>query len=298
MESSIENGGYPISFFVWKEKFCPFQRRGRFGQAQISVYGVSMSSKHDNHSQASRIRLNRFLAMAGLGSRRGCEQLIRRREVFVNGVPAEHPGMLVHPEQDEVKWQGRVIRPLARRYLVLYKPPGYTCSLADPFAEHLIHELYSQYADAGLFPVGRLDRESEGLLLVTNDGDFAHYIMHPRHQVEKEYHVQIVNAPPRLIEEGMARIRKGIRDEGEFLKPREIALLREEHSTCWLRMILNEGKKREIRRLCKAVGWVLTRLVRVRIGNLEVGDLQPGTYRELSAQDLTRYFGWAPDNGR
>ena len=236
-----------------------------------------------NTPQQQKIRIARFLAAAGLGSRRACETLIRDGAVTVNGAIVGTPAFRVDPADDEVRYRDRLVRPASNAYLVLHKPPGYTCSARDAHAERLVYELLP--ADLGrLFSVGRLDRESEGVLIVTNDGEFAERLAHPRFGVTKTYRVWCHGT---LGRDTLAAMRRGVADDGEFLRPRRVRLLRRIRGGAVVELILAEGRKREVRRLCAHFGLRVDRLVREAVGSVTVQGLQPGEWRHLDDAEMT-----------
>ena len=166
-------------------------------------------------------------------------------------------------------------------WLMLHKPPGYACTLSDPHADRLVTELVAE-CGARVYPVGRLDVASEGLLLLTNDGDFANAILHPSHQVDKTYHVT-VSGYQAGCEQRLAALSSL---EGEPIRPAQVRLLSREGSRAVLEVVIHEGKKRQIRRMCRAVGLSVTRLCRVGEGDLALGDLPPGAWRRLTADEV------------
>jgi len=168
-------------------------------------------------------------------------------------------------------------------YILLHKPKGYTCSSSDGHAKRLAIELLDIPPTLRVFNVGRLDRDSEGLILFTNDGDFADKIAHPRNGVEKEYVVHVVGEVNGTV---LQKMERGIRDEGELLKARKAAMTKKRSNGAVLKIVLREGKKREVRRLCKRVDLEVRRLIRVRIGALKMGKFSPGFHRELTAEEF------------
>lgn len=227
------------------------------------------------------MRLARFLAAGGVASRRACEDLIREGRVQVNGERVGTPACNVHPDKDDVRLDGRRIRPTRHAYLLLHKPRGYVCSANDPHATRLIYELLPDRLGR-LFTVGRLDRDSEGLILVTNDGDFAQLMQHPRHRVPKTYKVMLTKPVPQAVVEAM---RRGIVDRGERLQPTSVRhknpSRRQE-----LMIVLNEGRNREIRRLCLHFELSVRRLIRVSIGDIRLQGLSAGRWRRLTPGEL------------
>ncbi len=232
------------------------------------------------------IRLARFLAACGVGSRRGCEGEIRRGTVSVNGTVVYTPACVVDPRVDIVCWRGSRVVPGEAVYIALYKPPGVTCSLSDPHASRLVSRLLPA-AFGRLFPVGRLDRDSEGLLLMTNDGACAQRVAHPSYGVRKVY---LVDCQGGLAPKELARLKRGIVDRGEFLKPRSVHRVKIWRGGLRLKFVLVQGRKREVRRLCAAVGLTVTRLLRISIGGLRLGTLKPGQWRRLSPVEAAALF--------
>ena len=228
------------------------------------------------------VRLARYLAAGGIASRRACESLILAGRVRVNGTLVPTPAYNVIPGRDQVECDGVVVAWARPLYLMLNKPVGYTCSARDEHATRLVHELIPP-ALGRLFTVGRLDRDSEGLLLLTNDGDLAQHLAHPSGAVGKIYQVEVRGtvSPTQL-----QRLRAGLWDEGEFLCPQAVEEAGSKAGRTCLRVQLQEGRKREIRRLCRAVGLPVQRLQRLSLGPLELGDLPTGAWRELSPPEV------------
>jgi 23S rRNA pseudouridine2605 synthase len=203
------------------------------------------------------MRIARYLASCGLGARRTCERLVTAGRVAVDGKP---------------------VSPESKRYLLLNKPAGFTCSASDAHARHLVHELLPP--SPRLFTVGRLDRDSEGLLICTNDGEFANRVAHPRHEVVKTYEVTVSG---NVSAEALRRLEQGIPDSGEILQAKLAELLQRTPGASVVRVKLTEGRKREIRRMCAAVGWRVKRLLRVSIGPIEDRTLPSGAWRDLTS---------------
>lgn len=231
----------------------------------------------------SQERLQKFLARAGVASRRKSEALITAGRVRVNGAPAEL-GQKVGPD-DEVRLDGRLVRPrVEQRTLALHKPTGVVATAADERGRTTVLDLVP--AIRGLHPVGRLDRDSEGLLLLTTDGELTLQLSHPRYGHEKAYRVWC--AEGRVPPERCAELEAGVLlDDGpaRALRARSLA------GGCEL--VLEEGRNRIVRRMLAALGFEVTRLLRTRIGGLELGDLAAGAWRELDAADL-RALGYTP----
>lgn len=225
------------------------------------------------------IRLVKFLSSAGIASRRAAGDLVKAGRVTVNGTVMLEPGYRVQAG-DTVCCDGKPVTAQERKfYIMLNKPPGYTCSNADKYAQHLAIELIEPAKEFRLFSAGRLDRDSEGLILFSNDGDFVAELTHPRHEILKTY---VVRVSRRLTPEEMQIMRDGVSDEGEELHVHAIEAL----GNTDYKIVLNEGKKREIRRLITAVGAKTLRLRRLQIGKLRLGTLPQGKWRELSASEI------------
>ena len=232
---------------------------------------------HDSTGR-QEMRLQVFLAHAGIASRRACEKIIAEGRVCVNGAVITGMGSKVRPD-DTVLLDGKPVTPEAcRRYVLLNKPAGFVCTLSDekgrPTAVSLLKDAYSER----LYNIGRLDMFSSGALLFTNDGDFSAKIEHPSAQIEKEYVIETTQDFPY---EMLTRFERGIRVNGIFYKCRSAAAVNRRK----MRIVLVEGKNREIRRVLEYFDCTIKRLVRVRIGNLELGTLKPGAFRDLTAQE-------------
>ena len=231
-------------------------------------------------------RLQKILSARGLASRRTAETWIQQGRVTVNGIPAQL-GDTADPEQDEILLDGKPL-PQGQEpvYILLNKPRGYVTTLSDeqgrPNAAQLV-------ADCGVrvYPVGRLDMDSEGLLLFTNDGAFANALMHPKHQVKKTYDVWVTGYVPGAE----IRLARPIELDGYTIRKPEVKLLKAEGNRARLRVTIHEGRNRQIRRMCQAAGMTVTRLRRIREGGLSLGDLAPGAWRYLTREEVARLRG-------
>jgi 23S rRNA pseudouridine2605 synthase len=223
------------------------------------------------------LRLNRFLAAAGIGSRRHCDELIAAGRVTINGQTCTNfsaqPG-----ERDHVKVDGKLVRAERPLHIILHKPAGFVSTRKDPRARDTIFELLPAKFPR-LFNVGRLDAQSEGLLILTNDGDLAQRLMHPRYKIDKEYEVTLDRAWDAAL---TPKLLRGILLDGERAR---IAHLRP-HTPTRLGIVLRQGINRQIRRMFEAMGYRVERLARTRIGNLRLGDLPRGHWRPLSKREL------------
>lgn len=241
-----------------------------------------MTREQEKAEGSAGMRLARFLAAAGVGSRRRCEEFITEGRVSVNGQPEQNLARVVVPDVDEVRFEGRVLRQAAHDYIMLNKPVGYVCTARDDHAPRKVFELLPETLGR-LFYVGRLDRDSEGLLLFTNDGELSHQLTHPSHQVEKTY---VVDAQGVLSEATIRRLLAGVEDEGERLRARRVRKLRERPGQVMFEVVLCEGRKREVRRMCAACGLHVERLARVAFAGLSLGKLPTGEWRRLSAEEV------------
>ena len=235
----------------------------------------------------SEERLQKLLARAGVASRRAAEEMIRAGRVTVNGEVAGL-GDKADPGRDTIKVDGRRLRlPSSHRYLLLNKPRGMLVTRSDPQGRPTVYDLLPPKQRRGLFPVGRLDYHSEGLLLLTDDGDLAQRVSHPRHGCTKTYHVRVRGAPDRAA---LDRLRRGIVLEGKRTAPARIRRVRGSsgEANARLEVQLGEGRSRQIREMFFRVGHPVKRLRRVAIGGLSDPGLPPGAVRELSPSEVER----------
>ena len=234
-------------------------------------------------------RLQKLIAAAGLASRRHAEEMIAAGEVTVNGKLVTEAGTKADPARDHIKVRGKLINPLleAREkvYVLLNKPRGYLASLSDPEERPLVTELVP--ASFGrLHPVGRLDFNTEGLLILTNDGELTNYVTAARNGVATVYEVKVTGVPP---EEAVERLRRGIRlDDGSHTAPAQVTQTGETETNAWFEVILHEGRNQQIRRMFDAIGHSVLKLRRTRIGDLQDERLPVGAYRLLSPAEVAR----------
>ncbi len=230
-------------------------------------------------------RLQKILARAGLASRREAERWIAEGRVTVNGTVIRRLGSQADPVRDSVKVDGKRIKPApAARYFALHKPPGVITTLNDPRSRPDLTRFVERLGDKQrVFPVGRLDYNSSGLLLLTNDGELAQRLTHPRFGVKKLYRVKLSACP---AEEELAGLRKGIRLEDGMTAPARMRVLEKLKKNAWVEIELREGRNREVRRMFEALGYFVEKLVRVRVGAVALGDLAPGELRPLSQSEI------------
>src|SRR5690349_10594592 len=234
-------------------------------------------------------RLQKLIAAAGVASRRHAEELIVAGRVTVNGEVVKELGSKADPEKDHIKVNGKLINPqLAARektYVLLNKPRGYLSSVSDQEGRPLVVELLPQMLGK-LHPVGRLDFNTEGLLLLTNDGDFTNFVTAARNQVEKVYEVKVKGVP---TETAISRLRRGVTfDDGTRTAPAQIKLLHETDNNAWYEVLLHQGRNQQVRRMFELIGHSVLKLRRVRIGFLNDEHMKPGHWRLLSASEVAR----------
>ncbi|MCB2225928.1 MAG: rRNA pseudouridine synthase [Desulfarculaceae bacterium] len=229
-------------------------------------------------------RLQKILAKAGVASRRAAEEIIAAGRVAVDGVVQDQPGASADPASQRITLDGKPLPPPEhKQYWLLHKPAGAVSTVEDPEGRPTVLGLLPPEADARLYPVGRLDFNSEGLILLTNDGELAQRLMHPRHEVEKRYLVWVEGRPG---QRALEALRTGVEIGGHKTAPAKVGIKSATKSGSKLSFTLIEGKKREIRRMCAAVGHPVKRLVRMSLGPLRLGDLPVGASRQLKGGEL------------
>ncbi len=232
------------------------------------------------------VRLHKYMARCGVASRRRSEELISEGKVKVNGKTVTTPGTKIAPESDSVEVEGRTIEPPEGHvYVMLNKPPGYVSTVDDEYDRPTIYDLVKG-TGRRLFSVGRLDMDSRGLLLLTTDGNLAYRLTHPSHKVDKEYIVKLDGVPS---EEELEHVRKGVElVDGHITQPCTITLDTAEGNEAWVTVIISEGRKRQVKRMFKAVGYTVTYLKRTRIGELELSTVEEGSWRYLTQQETKK----------
>ena len=234
-------------------------------------------------------RLQKILSTAGIASRRAAESYITDGRVSVNGETITELGSKADPDSDDIRVDGRRIKTARRRlYLLLYKPRGYIASRSDPHKRPTVIDLLAKGGVRDyVYPVGRLDYESEGLLLLTSDGDLAARLTHPSHEVEREYQVKVLGVPD---DHDLDRLSKGIVIDGRRTLPAKVKLLNVIEGTgaqhAMLSIVVREGRNRQVRNMCEAIGHPVDRLKRVRIGPITDDRIRPGEFRELDAKEV------------
>ena len=229
------------------------------------------------------VRLQKYMAECGVASRRKCEELIQMGKVKVNGHVAEI-GCKINPKKDLVTVRGKKINKEEKMYyIMLNKPRGYVTTVSDELGRKTVMDLVN--IDARVYPVGRLDKDSEGLLILTNDGSFANALTHPKHNYAKVYRVTV---RPKVTDEILEALRNGIEIDGRKTAPCEINVITEEEGRVVLEFILREGRNRQIRKMCEAVGLEVARLKRISIGPVKLGMLKTGQTRMLTDNEIKK----------
>ena len=237
-------------------------------------------------------RLQRFLAHAGVASRRKAEGLIRAGRVRVNGQVVTELGIKVDATRDSITVDEQPIttsRSSPRTYIILHKPKSVLSTTVDPLGRHTVLDLVQ--TASRIYPVGRLDRDSEGLILLTNDGELTYRLTHPKYEHQKEYRVLVDGQPDKCA---LQLLREGVNLEEGVTWPAKVIVdtsrsterMTEQQEGTWLQIVIHEGRKRQLRRMCRVVGHPVRRLIRVRMGPLVLGELQPGEWRQLTTREV------------
>lgn len=233
------------------------------------------------------MRLNKFLSNSGVASRRKCDLLIKEGRVCVNGKSVTELGTIINEKNDKVTIDGeRINLPSSFVYIKLNKPKGYACTSHDEKGRKTIYDLVD--SDVRLFSIGRLDYDTEGLIILTNDGDFANRVAHPKFSIEKEYRVTVEGD---VKESELAVLRKGVVIEGERMPSARVNFLSSENGYTKLSVVIDEGQNRQIRRMFEAIGRSIKLLKRVRIGSVTLGGLKRGDYKDLTEEELNSLVG-------
>jgi 23S rRNA pseudouridine2605 synthase len=235
------------------------------------------------------MRLQKYLAACGVGSRRECEEHIWEGRVKVNGRKVAEMGVQIDPDMDEVRFKDRLVRTDEKVYYALNKPVGYVSTRRDVNAPKLVTDLVPQ--NPAVYPVGRLDKDSEGLILLTNDGELTQWLSHPKNHIEKEY---IAVCRPRFddlsLMEAVKKLERGVLIDGYLTKKTDVFAISQDRDKIMFNIVLKEGKNRQIRRMCHNVGLKVISLKRIRIGNLKLGGLKKGEYKVLGRGDINKFL--------
>lgn len=238
------------------------------------------------------LRLQKVLAQAGVASRRKAEELIEQGRVEVNGKVVRELGTKVDPQSDILKVDGRLVAEREKKcYFVLYKPGNMVTTLSDPQGRPTIKDCLKTIRER-VFAVGRLDWDAEGALLITNDGELANRLMHPRYQVPRTYLAKVKGEPDAAT---LQKMRDGVRLEDGFVKPERVDLEKETEKNTWVRLVVHEGRPHLVKRLCAAVGHPVVRLFRPQYAGIGVAGLRPGMWRALTPEEIASLKRAGPD---
>ncbi len=231
-------------------------------------------------------RLQKYLAEAGVASRRKAEDLIAKGKVKVNGKVVTEMGMKIDPAKDEVTYLDKKVTTKDTKmvYIMLYKPEGYVTTAKEQFGRPAVMDLVKGVKER-IFPVGRLDYDTSGLLLLTNDGDLTYKLTHPKHDVDKTYIAKLYGIPD---EGALQKFRRGVVIDGKRTKPAKIQIIDKDKDGrfCTAEIIIHEGRNRQVRKMCEAIKHPVAQLKRVATGELKLGDLQKGKYRHLTEKEV------------
>ncbi len=237
-------------------------------------------------------RIQKIISRCGIASRRKAEEMILEGLVTVNGVPAA-PGMKADPDRDHIKVRGKLIHSIESKvYLMFNKPPKCLTAMSDAEGRPTVQD-YLKRVRARVFPVGRLDFNSEGLLILTNDGELANSILHPKNRIPKTYRVKIDGF---LEDRDIQKLEKGMKLQDGMTAPAKVRRIKKAKANSWIEIILYEGKKRQVRRMLERVRHPVIKLVRTRINGLELGSLKPGAFRYLTPEEIKKLKRETGDN--
>ena len=239
------------------------------------------------------MRLAKYLAEAGVASRRKAEELIMQGRVKVNGLVLKEKGCIINPGVDRVEFDGRIISREEKVYILLNKPAGYISSVFDPQGRPTVMELLKDIK-LRIYPVGRLDFDTEGLLLLSNDGDFTNLMIHPRYEINKTYQALVKGKPDK---KSLQILQEGIQLEDGITAPARVNILKTFQDRTLLEIEIHEGRKRQVKRMCLAVGHPVISLKRTTFGSLKLQGVAPGKYRFLTPSEVNRLKQQASDRG-
>ena len=235
-----------------------------------------------------KMRLQKYLASCGIASRRKCEELISSGKITVNGEVVTELGTKINPEKDEVKYNGKIVKlEEGKIYILLNKPIGYVTTAKEQFGRDMVLDLVK--INKRIVPVGRLDMYTSGALILTNDGDFVNKLTHPSHEIDKTYNVTLKGI---VTKEDIESLQNGVEiDDGYVTKPARAKILKidEEKKISRVQITIHEGKNRQVRKMCEAIGKRVLALHRSKIGNLDVKDLKLGEWRYLSKREIEKF---------
>ncbi len=246
---------------------------------------MEISTKRTKSTKRDSPRLQKYLANAGVASRRKCEELITNGEIEVNGKVVTELGTKINPELDVVKYKGNIIKPEEEKiYILLNKPIGYVTTVKDQFKRDTVLDLVK--VNKRIVPVGRLDMYTSGALILTNDGEFVNKLTHPKNEVNKTYNVTVAG---KITKDDVQKLEKGVKiDENYTTKQAKVKILKidEEKNISRLQITIHEGKNRQVRKMCEAIEKKVLALHRSKIGNIDVKDLKIGTWRYLTDKEI------------
>ena len=233
-------------------------------------------------------RLQKYLANNGVASRRKCEELILEGKIKVNGNTVTELGIKVNPEIDKVEYNGKLIKNVEEKvYVLLNKPIDYVTTVKDQFDRPIVTDLIKGVS-VKLLPVGRLDMYTSGALILTNDGDFIYRVTHPKHEIEKTYNATVKGI---ITEDDVDKLRKGVEIDEYITKPAQVKILKidKEKNISRIQITIHEGKNRQVRKMCEAVGKKVLALHRAKIGSIDVKDLKLGEWRYLNKKEISQF---------
>ncbi len=231
------------------------------------------------------VRLQKYIAMCGAASRREAEKLIEGGQVTVNNKTVTEMGVKVEIGSDKVCLSGEEIKPVTKKYYILLnKPAGYVTTVKDEFDRPTVIDIVKKDISARVVPVGRLDYETEGLLLMTNDGDFSYRVSHPKFNMKKTYYAEIKGP---LNIRGLQKLRRGVRIDDYVTKPAEVTLLDSDKKYNAVEITIHEGKNRQVRKMFESIGCTVVYLRRIKVGNVELGNVPLGHWRHLTAHEIS-----------
>ena len=235
------------------------------------------------------IRLQKYLASAGVASRRKCEELILEGKIEVNGKIITELGTKIDPKKDEVKYNGKIVKSEEEKvYILLNKPIGYVTTAKEQFGRDMVLDLVK--VNKRIVPVGRLDMYTSGALILTNDGEFVNKLTHPSHEIDKTYNVTVKGI---VTKEEIENLKKGVLIDDDYItKPAKVKILKidEEKKISRIQITIHEGKNRQVRKMCEAIGKKVLALHRCKIGNIDVKSLKLGEWRYLSKKEVEKIF--------
>lgn len=228
------------------------------------------------------MRLSRYIAASGITSRRKAEELIKEGRVKVNGLLVKEVGFTINESQDKVELDNEPLKMQKNVYILLYKPPGYLSTVTDERGRPTVLDLLPGIRQR-IYPVGRLDYDTEGLLLLSNDGDFTYLMTHPRHEIEKTYEAMVSG---QVGHDALNRLREGVLIDGRVTSPAAVRILKRSRDHTLLEIRIHEGRKRQVKKMCAEVGHPVISLKRTAVGGLTLGNLAPGNYRYLAPPEV------------